>query len=128
MHGSIQWNRIAVGAATADDYDDNNNSFNLHLLHSATAGKRIKHFRWNEISHGKFGGKHFRPAAPACIHIIIHTFMLRLRCLMRHIHLNYSGLLVAVSVCVRELCTVGMRNMGWKSSGICICISFSCLS
>lgn len=71
----------------------------LTSISSIPPGKRIKHFRWNEISHGKFGGKHFRPGAPACIHIIIHTSMLRLLYLMRHIHLNYSGLLVAVSAC-----------------------------
>lgn len=64
----------SAGGADADD-DDNNNSFRSPPPAKSNAAK---HFRWNEISNVKFGGKHFRPEAPACIHIIFHTFMLRL--------------------------------------------------
>lgn len=70
---------------------DNNNSF-CPPLHARLWRQTQQAFQveWYFQMVGNIWWKHFQcPEAPACIHIIFHTFMFRPLYLTPHIHLNY---------------------------------------
>lgn len=96
---------VQSNAAAADD---NNYSFYFHSLPPNAAARISGGMKFQMVN---LVENILRPEAPACIHIIFHTFMLRPLYLTRRIHLNYTGSLVAVCVWVMHSI---VRYMVWN--------------